>query len=413
AEPYAQNQPERYPTKEPISVLIRVGQHPELLLASLTNLLSQNYPNLELLLLNQSGTDLTETLKQVPKLPRFVEVQAQGLDPVLARNLCLRLASGRYLFYLASGDRWHANHLLSHLKALATHRFVYSDVFRLPHRKTMASIERMARDLNNSPDLSRGSLLGQFVASTAISHRRSLLATLPLDPELLTAESELERWRELEAWRRAGLFGGQTLRYPDWDLQLLAIERIKPHRLRSMTCEYLDEAEPVPDGKPLLQRLQDSLGELTRIEAPALPELAVIVMAPQELAGLSALLPVQARVVLLAQGLEQPLPILPEASDVRSLRLSPCPLLELLAKGLAVAGARTVAVIPPGQLLRDPDPAARLAGLPGLAKREGVRALIGESWEPIVPTQLAEQWQRISILSATAADWQSWLQQRN
>lgn len=266
---YQQREPERYPGKEPISVLIRVGRQPELLLETLATVLGQKYPAIELILLNRDGLALDGLLAGVPQLPPTLVLNTAGLDDTQARNLGLRLATGRQVFLLGSGDRWHGGHLLSHLKALQSRDFTYSEAYRLPHRRTGAQLERLARDANNTPDLSLGSLLGQFVASVALGFRREWLRSLPYDGEKISGPTARARWQSLEALRRAGFFGAQTERYPDWDLQLLALEQTHPQRLRSITCEYLDPADPLPDGKPLLQRIGDSQSLLAA--APNLP----------------------------------------------------------------------------------------------------------------------------------------------
>lgn len=266
---YQQREPEKYPGTEKVSVLIRVGRQPELLLETLATVLGQKYPNIELILLNREGLALDDLLAGVPQLPPTLVLNTAGLDDAQARNLGLRLATGAHVFLLRSGDRWHGGHLLSHLKALQTRDFTYSEAYRLPHRRTSALLERLARDANNTPDLSLGSLLGQFVASVALGFRRELLRSLPYDGAKLSSPAAAARWQSLEALRRSGFFGAQTERYPDWDLQLLALEQSHPQRLRGITCEYIDPADPLPDGKPLLQRIGDSQSLLAA--APKLP----------------------------------------------------------------------------------------------------------------------------------------------
>ncbi|HEY9841617.1 MAG TPA: glycosyltransferase, partial [Candidatus Obscuribacterales bacterium] len=409
---YNQGQPENYPSTELVSVLIRVDRRPDLLLESLASIMGQNYPSLELLILNASEVDVERSLQNM-RLPAVTIFNARGMAPELARNLCLKMASGRYVFYINSGDRWHGNHLLTHLKALADHTFVYSEAFRLPQRQTNAFLERLARDVNNTPDFNQSTVMGHFVATTAMSHHRSLVDSLPLYPEFFSSEAELERWRELEAMRRAELFASQAWRYQDWDLQLLAAGQLEPLRLRTVTCEYV-EAEQVPDSpQGLAERIKASATLMAQDSLePQVPDLSLVIPLRNQGGVLNALLEdvvmavpedLEAELVMIDQGSGDQTPgLLNELSgDIRTLRLlqSVAPL-ELLRKGLGAASGRRVV------LLRDP---AALKGFDALPEEDGIWSLSGSEWIQLKEPNLEANWYQYKALAASAPSWKSWL----
>lgn len=230
-----------FATEARISVLLRVDRHPELLADSLETVLAQGYPHLELLLVNLSGSDLHSQLASFQALPPIQQIVAA--DPRSARDLALQQATGEYLLFLNSGDRWLRDHLRWHLEALQDHAFVCSDAYRQTWCQTTVGFQRLVRDLHNTPPLQLAGLLGQFRAPVACSYRVQLLRDL-LQASDGAQAAEPSPWQTVEACRQAGLFGTATQDCPDWDLQWLALEQVGVHRLPLITCEYLAQAVP-------------------------------------------------------------------------------------------------------------------------------------------------------------------------
>jgi glycosyltransferase involved in cell wall biosynthesis len=109
-----------------ISVVIPVFNCEKYVAEAVDSLLAQNYPNLEVIAVNDGSTD--NTLAVLEKFQGKITVLTQqNRGPAVARNAGLRLAKGELLGLLDADDMWPANHIalaLPHLGKDSPYDFV-------------------------------------------------------------------------------------------------------------------------------------------------------------------------------------------------------------------------------------------------------------------------------------------------
>ena len=103
-----------------VSVIIPVFNAAHMLPEAIASLLAQNYPKLEIIVVDDGSTDaLTEAVASLPLEVRLLR-QANG-GPAAARNLGIRAASGDLLAFLDADDLWVSHKLDAQLMWLDEH----------------------------------------------------------------------------------------------------------------------------------------------------------------------------------------------------------------------------------------------------------------------------------------------------
>lgn len=94
-----------------ISVVIPTLNRPQMLTRAIKSVINQTYSNLEIFIVNDGGTDLTDLIASL-KDSRLVYFQNQlSKGPSAARNLALKQSRGKYISYLDDDDFFYPNHL--------------------------------------------------------------------------------------------------------------------------------------------------------------------------------------------------------------------------------------------------------------------------------------------------------------
>ena len=93
-----------------VSVIIPVYNGEDFIREAVENVLSQKYPALEIIIINDGSTDGTEAIiKQLPVDIRYFTQDNSG--PSAARNKGIRDASGEFITFLDADDLWPENNL--------------------------------------------------------------------------------------------------------------------------------------------------------------------------------------------------------------------------------------------------------------------------------------------------------------
>jgi glycosyltransferase involved in cell wall biosynthesis len=93
-----------------VSVIIPVFNGEHFIAEAIANVLSQKYPALEIIIINDGSTDGTEAI--ITKLPVDVRYFTQdNSGPSVARNKGIRDASGEFITFLDADDLWPENNL--------------------------------------------------------------------------------------------------------------------------------------------------------------------------------------------------------------------------------------------------------------------------------------------------------------
>jgi hypothetical protein len=106
-EPWSSFQKEERPL---VSVIIPVYNGENFIREAVENVLSQKYPALEIIIINDGSTDSTEAI--INKLPADIRYFTQdNSGPSAARNKGIRDASGEFITFLDADDLWPENNL--------------------------------------------------------------------------------------------------------------------------------------------------------------------------------------------------------------------------------------------------------------------------------------------------------------
>lgn len=108
-----------------VSVIMGVYNKERFVAQSLKSVLTQTYPNWELIVVDDASTDkslavLRKILSNEPR-SRIVERQENSGLPAVARNQALRMAKGKYVAFLDADDCWKPGKLAAQLAYMETH----------------------------------------------------------------------------------------------------------------------------------------------------------------------------------------------------------------------------------------------------------------------------------------------------
>lgn len=109
---------------ELVSVIMPTHNSSKLLAASIESILGQTYQNLELLITDDCSSDSTRELLEsyAAKDPRVkVEYLTKNCGPAIARNKSIERASGRYIAFCDSDDRWFPEKLEKQIQHMDKH----------------------------------------------------------------------------------------------------------------------------------------------------------------------------------------------------------------------------------------------------------------------------------------------------
>lgn len=189
-----------------VSVVVPVFNGARYLAESLDSALAQDYPQVEVIVVDDGSTDATpEVLARYGDRVRVIRQPNQGA--AVARNAALRVARGEYLAFLDADDRWLPHKLriqIAHLRRNPQVDLVYSS-WSVVERSDPQALdivgpeprEEDAIDPGGSGWIYNALLLDCIVHTTTVVMRRRLLDAVGLfDPEL-------RRGQDYDFWLRA------------------------------------------------------------------------------------------------------------------------------------------------------------------------------------------------------------------
>ena len=88
-----------------VSVVIPTYNRATELPSAIESVLGQTYPSVEVIIVDDGSTDGTEALIQT-RFPRVRYLRQSNRGPAAARNAGIKAASGPYIAFLDSDDRW-------------------------------------------------------------------------------------------------------------------------------------------------------------------------------------------------------------------------------------------------------------------------------------------------------------------
>lgn len=107
-----------------VSIIIRTCNRPQFLSRAIESVYSQDYPNIEIIVVNDAGIDVTDIIQHFRNLPLLNTVNRK-IDYIVNKkriyrsssaNVGLHMAQGKYIGFLDDDDMFLSNHISSHVK---------------------------------------------------------------------------------------------------------------------------------------------------------------------------------------------------------------------------------------------------------------------------------------------------------
>ncbi len=224
-----------------VSVIVPTHNRPEMLTEALRSILDQTYPNYEIIVVNDAGTDVENVVMPFNQAQRVTYVKhGRNLGLAAARNTGLKLARGKYIAYLDDDDLYYPDHLETLVHGLLASGFkvAYTDAYRAHQKREGGRYVITHRDVPYSFDFDGDRMLvGNFIPVLCVMHERSCLDEV-------------------------GGFDEELSSHEDWDLWIRVSRKHPFLHLKKITCEFSwrEDGTTMTSG-----RKEDYLGTRERI----------------------------------------------------------------------------------------------------------------------------------------------------
>ncbi|MBS8266569.1 glycosyltransferase family 2 protein [Mesobacillus boroniphilus] len=170
-----------------ISIIIPTFNREKLVMEAIESLRKQTYENIEIIVIDDCSTDNTQLLIENERLidPRIVYIRhEQNKGAPTARNTGIESATGEYIAFLDSDDRWLAEKLERQMAVLKENKnagLVYTGYKNVLGTQIRSEVRPHARG-NMLAEVLKKNCLG--TTSTVLVKKEILLAAGGFDPEL-------------------------------------------------------------------------------------------------------------------------------------------------------------------------------------------------------------------------------------
>jgi len=201
-----------------VSVIVRTQARPRLLQEALSSLLTQTYPNLEVIVVNDGGEDVSTVIAPFsPYLHINYQVHDTAQGKAAAANTGAAVARGKYINFLDDDDLLYPEHLEKLALFLETtgEKVAYSDCEK-------GEYQWVGQD---------------FV----LCREKTLFWGVDFDRDRLHCINYLANMSILfsrELWERIGRFDESLEVFEDWDFWRRLADQTVFHRLPGITAEY-------------------------------------------------------------------------------------------------------------------------------------------------------------------------------
>ena len=242
-----------------VSVIVPTYNRPVLLAETLASIERQTYPALEIVVVNDAGSDVSDVVARFPRA-RLLE-QPQNRGPAAARNRGLSEARGAFVMFFDDDDEMFPDHVAALANALIRSGLDVAygqmiDCFTVrtgPDRYAIDAVAAHDVLLDHADIQWAGSL-----ATTAILFRRPLVDRIGNIDESLPAAEDFEYWLRLAEER-------EWARVPDVT-SMYFIRRDGTNRSASGVARYRDAHQAIyakhASSRPLVQAGRFSMLEL-------------------------------------------------------------------------------------------------------------------------------------------------------
>lgn len=184
-----------------VSVIVPTFNRPDQAVEAIASILTQTYRNLEVIVVNDAGTGLEDRLLELPGSEKVTYVRCgRNRERSHARNLGLKIATGKYVTYLDDDDLLYPHHvatLVRHLEQTGL-KVAYTDAHRAHTQRQGECLVVTRRDVPHSVDFDRDRLLVyNYLPILTVMHARECLETVGMFDESLRTHEDWELWIRL------------------------------------------------------------------------------------------------------------------------------------------------------------------------------------------------------------------------
>jgi glycosyltransferase involved in cell wall biosynthesis len=209
--------PHRRTAQPLVSVIIPTKDRPEMLGEAVKSVLNQTYPHVEVIVVNDGGTDVQEVLNSVNTKGNVVYLShPQNQERSAARNTGIRVAHGKYIAYLDDDDIYYPNHIKTLVQFLenSEYQVAYTDAVLAQQQKQDGKYVTVHRSVPYSIDFDHDNILvGNFIPILCLIHEKSCLDEV-------------------------GLFDETLSTHEDWDLIIRLSRKFSIAHIKETTCEF-------------------------------------------------------------------------------------------------------------------------------------------------------------------------------
>lgn len=200
-----------------VSVIIPTKDRPEMLVHAVQSVLAQTFPDVEIIVVNDGGTDVQEVLDRINSKSNIAYLrQDRNQERSAARNTGIGVARGKYIAYLDDDDMYYPNHVQTLVEFLenSEYKVAYTDAVMAEQQKQNGQYVTINRSVPYSFDFDNDKILvGNFIPMLCLMHEKSCLD-------------------------ETGLFDVNLNTHEDWDLLIRLSRNFKIAHINETTCEF-------------------------------------------------------------------------------------------------------------------------------------------------------------------------------
>ena len=181
------------------SVVIPTYNRADLIAKTLQSLLSQEYTNYEIIVVDDGGTDNTEEVVKSLSNQRIVYVKKNNAERAAARNYGAVMAKGEYINFFDSDDLAYPNHLSEAVRIIR--QYQKPEWLHLSYAVADPSGTKVRNAARySSPTLNKQLVKGNILSTNGVFIKRDILLANPFNEDrTLSASEDYELWCRLAA----------------------------------------------------------------------------------------------------------------------------------------------------------------------------------------------------------------------
>ncbi len=181
-----------------VSVIVPTYNRPDTLKTTLDSIAFQTYKNVEVILVNDAGEDVSDIVKSYhDRISVNYILHSRNKGLAASRNAGISAAKGKYIAYLDDDDIFYEDHVETLVNLLETsdYKIAYTDAYRAYQEKENGRYVSKRKDIPYSFDFDPDLILAQNIFPVlCIMHEKSCLDEVGVFDESLTTHEDWDLW---------------------------------------------------------------------------------------------------------------------------------------------------------------------------------------------------------------------------